>query len=460
MTESLRSESIARLEAYIEHVMTQGEAAGLAIAVVDSGGQTLYQCAFGHRDRDQGLPVDGDTLFGLASVTKSFTALAIMQLCEKGMLKLHDPVCLHMPEFAHPGVTVEHLLCHNTGLYPQSCKEITQLMAEIGRPEGDPAYDAEICREAAHGLVETLNRVRDFFGPPGEYFCYSNDCYNLAAALICRVAGFASFAHYTDANILAPLGMSRSGCGFEWQGGNISRLYDYRNGVLRGDWSFYDDASPLLGAGIMKSTLNDMKRYVGMYLNWGRGPQGARLLSGAGIRQMIRPRMPCELNQYYGLGLTVKPLADLTVIEHGGNMPGISSRIALSHESGIGVIILCNTTKVRVSAISDLAMLLFSGRGALPYPPPAPAPVVWDRGLMEQVCGLYRGEDCSTFRIALDGDCFSVNLDGADTTACPVNSYMLAVRTSVLDTPVSILRDDNDRVWALGHDFHIIPKVE
>ena len=460
MTESLRSESIARLEAYIEHVMTQGEAAGLAIAVVDSGGQTLYQCAFGHRDRDQGLPVDGDTLFGLASVTKSFTALAIMQLCEKGMLKLHDPVCLHMPEFAHPGVTVEHLLCHNTGLYPQSCKEITQLMAEIGRPEGDPAYDAEICREAAHGLVETLNGVRDFFGPPGEYFCYSNDCYNLAAALICRVAGFASFAHYTDANILAPLGMSRSGCGFEWQDDNVSRLYQHRNGVLCGDWSFYDAASALPGGGAMKSTLSDMKKYVGMYLNLGRSVNGVRLLSSAGIRRMARPRMTCELNQTYGLGLMIKPLADLTVVEHGGDMPGIASHMAFSHETGVGVVVLCNTSKVTVSAISDLAMLLVSGRETVPYPPAPPTPVEWDSALMEQVCGLYRSGEGNTIRITPTEGGFAVDLDGAGTFAYPMNNYMLNVKAPVLDIQASIYRDDDGKVWALGGGYRIIPKVE
>ena len=456
----LRSENIVRFEEYVAHVMEQGEAAGLAVAVIDRDGQTLYEHFWGHRDRERGLPVDGDTVFGLASVTKSFTALAVLQLCEQGLLALHDPVCRHIPEFTRPGITVEHLLCHSAGFYPQPWKHIAPLLDELGRPEGDPAYDAAVFQEAARRHIAALNDAGAPIGPPGEYFSYSNDSYGLLSALVCRLSGCGTFARYVDQHILSPLGMSRSGCGFEWQDDNISRLYQHRNGVLCGNWSFYDAASALPGGGAMKSTLSDMKKYVGMYLNLGRSVNGVRLLSNAGIRRMARPRITCELNQTYGLGLMIKPLADLTVIEHGGDMPGIASHMAFSHETGVGVVVLCNTSKVTVSAISDLAMLLVSGRETVPYPPAPPTPVEWDSALMEQVCGEYRSGEGNTIRITPTEGGFAVDLDGAGTFAYPMNNYMLNVKAPVLDIQASIYRDDDGRVWALGGGYRVIPKVE
>ena len=86
-------------EELVKQIKLQSGAAGIAVAVIDDEGNTAYENFFGYRDAEQQIPIDEDTVFGMASVTKSFVALSIMQLCEKGLMDLDDPVSKYIPEF-------------------------------------------------------------------------------------------------------------------------------------------------------------------------------------------------------------------------------------------------------------------------------------------------------------------------------------------------------------------------
>lgn len=112
----------------------------------------------------------------------------------------------------------------------------------------------------------------------------------------------------------------------------------------------------------MKSTLNDLKKYLAMYLNEGKTPEGIRILGSTGIREMCRPRQDYGAFGYYGYGLSMKRLDDLKVVEHGGSLPGVSSNIAWSNEAEAAVIVLCNTSGVPVRLISDALMRMYNGR--------------------------------------------------------------------------------------------------
>ena len=112
----------ALFEELVKQIRIQGEAAGIAVAIIDKNGETQYEKYFGCRDTEKQLPIDGDTIFGLASVTKSFVALAIMQLYERGLLDLEDPVSKFIPEFTNKNqetVRIHHLLSHSGGFYPE-----------------------------------------------------------------------------------------------------------------------------------------------------------------------------------------------------------------------------------------------------------------------------------------------------------------------------------------------------
>ena len=118
---NITSENEKRFESLIESVMNAGNAAGLTCAVISPSGEIARLWQRGFRDAEQGLPITTDTIFGLASVTKSFTALSIMQLEEAGKLNLDDPISKYIPEFTNKNqprpVRIRHLLSHSGGFY-------------------------------------------------------------------------------------------------------------------------------------------------------------------------------------------------------------------------------------------------------------------------------------------------------------------------------------------------------
>ncbi|MCL2007797.1 MAG: beta-lactamase family protein [Treponema sp.] len=458
----VQNEKIKEFEEYIAQLMTKEEAVGIAVAVIDSEGNNLYENYFGYRDAEKKLSINSDTVFGIASITKSFTSLASMLLAEKSLLKIEDPVSLHMPEFAHKNITIEHLLTHSGGFYPQPRKYLPQFLEDSGykiSEDDDPAFSGPLTKKATEQLLDALNKVDKMIGPPGEFISYCNDGYNLLGSLLCRLSGIETFAALVDKYILSPLSMTRSSSAYNWKDENVSRLYQHREGKLCGDWNFYESQSSLPAAGALKSTISDMKKYARMYLNRGQLSDKSRFISSKGVERMIRPYINSGLNSYYGYGLRIKPLADLTIIEHGGDNPGVSSNMAFNYETGIAVIILCNTSKVSVASASDLAMLIFSGKDTTAFKQ-TPEPVEWDEEFMKQVCGTYLSGEGNTIRIGLIDKQFSVNLDGSETIAYPFNNYMINVKAKVDDIRAKIYTDDAGKVWALGGGLRIIPKVE
>ena len=128
-----------------EEIRTRHQASGIAVAIIDAAGNTCYEKYFGYRDQEAKLPIDPDTIFGVASVTKSFTALAIMQMAERGLIDLGAPVSQYVPEFTNRNqepVKVWHFLCHCAGFYPVHRTVLREVVKDLGLPETmkeDPA---------------------------------------------------------------------------------------------------------------------------------------------------------------------------------------------------------------------------------------------------------------------------------------------------------------------------------
>lgn len=140
-------------ENLVRSIMKDYEACGIAAAIIDKNGVTQYEKFWGVRDLESQKELDGETIFGLASVTKSFTALAIMQMEERGILKLDDPVSRYVPEFTNKNqktVTIRHLLTHSGGFFPLPRILVDQVAAEMGLDEkevGDLAYNDALADE-------------------------------------------------------------------------------------------------------------------------------------------------------------------------------------------------------------------------------------------------------------------------------------------------------------------------
>ena len=454
-------ENIVAFERYVCEVMEKDNAVGLAVSIVNDKGQTIYENFFGSRDREKELPINENTVFGLASITKSFTSLGIIHLADQGLLKLNDLVCKHIPEFKYEDITISHLLSHSAGFYPKARKCVFDRADQLGltpEKDGDLAYHKGLFEYAAAKQIQELNEAQRLIGEPGEYFSYSNDSFALASEIIRRISGEKTYTHYFEKYILAPLQMNRSSCKFHWNDPNVSRLYNYRNGKLCGDWAFYEGMSVLPGAGAMKSTISDMRKYLCMYLNHGKIMGSARLVSSRLINEMLKPRNSCDLNKYYGYGLKIKELGDLNVFEHGGDDPGVSSNFAWSYESGLGVVVLCNTSGVTVRTISDMAMLLASGKDTSLMIQNANI-VEWDADFIEDVCGTYQSDEGFSISLTWENDKFIAGINGEKTIAYPINSYMILVKGNVADMMVKIYVNDDGRVWALGGGYRIIPKL-
>ncbi|MDY4031885.1 MAG: serine hydrolase domain-containing protein [Pyramidobacter sp.] len=447
---------------YVERIMTAHRARGLAVAVVDRRG-TVYQRFFGFRDAARRLTVGENTIFGLASVTKSFTALALMQLAEQGLVDLQAPASAYCPEFKNGGqapVSVAHFLSHSGGYFPMPRALLPDLLKKLGvDPRSrETAYDDRVAQTAVEQVARGLDAPAPRLGRPGEYMSYCNDGYGILSDIVRRCGGEGSYARYVKRRILEPLGMSRSTCEFlrPSEDADTSLLYSDDLGVSEGDRDFYRSAFVLNGGGAMKSTLADLKKYLRMYLNGGRGEAGA-IVSERSVRDMVRPRVPAKHHQFYGYGLSTNFMRDLTIHRHGGSLPGVSSHIAWSPELERGAIVLCNTQNVPVSLIADA--LLRIAAGWEPQPEDLWIDCPWEPEVIEAACGRYCSGEGAKVTIEKDGRGISVLNDGKAMSVRMVRGRMALLRSGFAVSELRPCFNENGAVWALRLNDRIVPKV-
>jgi CubicO group peptidase (beta-lactamase class C family) len=354
---TLPTDWTSRFESWVAPLLADQDVPGLALAVGDAG-RLVYFRGFGERDRALGLPVTERTLFGIGSVTKSFTAVAILQLQEQGRLSVDDPVARHIPELRLPNVAgahamrIEHLLSHSAGLPPLPTLNACLARALMADPEVDEKRRAKLPPpvDDFDQLIAFLNaREIDPIGLPGERFSYSNDGYALLGLVVERASGEAYEAYVRD-HILAPAGMedSRFDIAPVVDGPDTTRLYNAhtddagrRAAREAGAWW---DAGPMCAAGFLRSSARDMLRYLEIFRNGGV-VAGRRLLTPDGVAAMTRPRVPCDIGMAYGFGLMVsEDYGDqaLTLVEHGGNIKGAAAWVSVVPERGLSVVGLSN----------------------------------------------------------------------------------------------------------------------
>lgn len=460
-------------EELVARIQEQSEAAGIAVAIVNARGETQYEKYFGFRERDKELPIDENTIFGLASVTKSFVALSIMQLSERGIIDLDAPVSRYIPEFTNKNqdvVRVRHFLSHSGGFYPVHRTVVEEIAKPLGLTEekdGDLAFCEELALAGTRAVAEQLDaqtKERGLIGRPGEYMSYCNDGFGLLSEIVRRYGGEKSFADYVRKNILEPLGMERSGCEYRRprMDDNASVLYKRRDGKMTGGWSYYDNAFVLPGAGSMKSTIADMKKYLTMYLRYGKGTDGNRLLSMEGIRSMIRPRIEYQPGSFYCYGLSTKMLDDLAVVEHSGSLPGVSSNLSWSYGVNAGVIVLCNTSDVPTGVIADAAMRMYHGRMPLEkreiY-----QEYEWSEDTKQAVCGVYRsgeGVELELYRGAENAGRMEARVGGQEVRFVAVQENLGIIRNTNKDAYVKLFRREDGTVFAVGYGGRMLPRLQ
>ena len=466
MKNGMNPGGLARLESYIEEIMEAQEAVGLALAVVEANGEPLLQRFYGVRDRESRLPVNEDTIFGIASCTKSFTCLALRQLEEKGFLDCDDLLSRHVPAFTgryQPGLKLRHLMSHSGGFYPLPRMMVDEVAADLGisdESEGDLAYSEKLAVEGARRVAERLDEQapgKGLIGPPGLYYSYCNDGYGLLSEVIRKVSS-TSFADYLKEHILQPLGMARSGCDFvkPARDDNAATLYRKKDGVMTGDRNYHDRAFVLNGGGAMKSTLKDMCRYLQMFLREGKNEAGEAILSQEALGRMWQPLITDKPGSAYANGLGVRGWGDLRIYSHGGSLPGVSSHILFSPDAGAGVVVLCNTSSVSVGLIAEAAMRLVLGQEPVPERV-MPQPFAWDALTRESLPGIYRSGEGTVVEIRPEEDGFIAAVEGKSRPLIPVSRGCGVMEGRFSDDRIYLHRREG-RVFAIGYGSRMIPK--
>jgi CubicO group peptidase (beta-lactamase class C family) len=319
---------LAAIDAYVEAQLRDARIPGLALGIVH-GDRTVQLQGYGRAD-DSGRAFTPHTPFFIGSNSKSFTALAVMQLVEAGRIDLDAPVQRYIPWFrvadpaASTQITIRHLLHQTSGL-----SERAGQLAVVAGPQP---------LEAAVRALATVQVAR----PPGTGFEYSNLNYT-TLGLVVEVAARERFDRYLQRHIFQPLQMRHTYTAYQdAKGDGLACGYRYWFGFPVA----FDQPPPgMLPAGGIISTAEDMTHYLAMYLGGGRyGDQV--LLSPAGIAQMLQPGSRQTKGVFagagYGMGWFVGPWGGVDAGYHFGDWSHAHAGMALVPRDGWGVIVLFN----------------------------------------------------------------------------------------------------------------------
>jgi CubicO group peptidase (beta-lactamase class C family) len=378
----------AKLTSFVRENRLYGAAAGVV-----HGGELVWSGGAGFADLAARRPSGPDVLYRIASITKTFTGTAILQLRDAGKLDLDDQVVKWIPELADSAspetigrVTIRRLLSHESGLVSEPPG--TDFMAE------PPIYQGVVARN--------LERVSEIFTavPPNTQLKYCNLGYQLLGEVVSRVSDI-PYPRYVSERILRPLEMSSTG--FEpFEPALAERCaVGYSGRAFSDELTVAPAMPPEWAEGGLWSTVTDLGRWLSFQLAAHPGPADldgeptdSQVLSAATRREMHKPRYLSdeEWSSAWGVSWYAVRKGDVTWVQHSGGLPGFGSNACFDRASRVGAIVLVNGS----GDASGLAMTLGAqARELAESAPPrlaAPTPTPAD---LRPVLGLYAPPDLS-----------------------------------------------------------------
>ena len=394
---------------------------GIAYAIIVDG-RIAHRGTVGIRDVASRAPVDSASVFRIASMTKSFTAVGILQLRDAGRLSLDDPAERYVPELASlryptadaPRITIRHLLTHSAGF-----------------PEDNPWGDQQLA--ATNDEMAAMMRGGiPFSNAPGMAYEYSNYGFAILGRIIANVSGM-PYPRYIEERVLKPLGMTVTT--LEAAHVPASRL---AHGYRRQDDAWLEEAQLPDGAfgsmGGMLTSIDDLARWVAFMLDAWPPRDGAE--SGPLRRSSLREMQ--QIQRYsgatavrdaaagtvtlnaggYGYGLRVAQTCLFrTSVSHTGGLPGFGSLMRWLPEHGVGIVALGNLTYTSWTNPAEQALQILARTGAVVPREPQAAPVLlerrdqvtrlvnrWNDALADSIAAmnLFRDESKDRRRAAID----------------------------------------------------------
>src|SRR5690606_9010637 len=297
---------------------------------------------------------------------KSFTALTVLVLQARGVLSIADPVTQHLPEFAYPGlgsdVQLHHLLSHSSGLPPLRALDFAIHPSQVDDPAS--AYNRRDYTDAPsvddYRLLLAYLRAgeRQALRGGGTVMSYSNEGVALVGAVIESATG-EPFPVVVKRLVFEPLGMSSAtfATAAAQAAGESTTLYTRipDRTIIRSP--VWEEAPAYLATGFLKTSVDDLGRYLTALLNRGQRVGIDEKL----FAELVAPRVWSEPGGNYAFGWQVRQHRGVTVVRHGGSLKGISSHQGFVPELGFGMAILTNLDEVPVKRLWNAALNLATG---------------------------------------------------------------------------------------------------
>jgi CubicO group peptidase (beta-lactamase class C family) len=354
-TTSTFTAAVAEAEAYAADEFKKDPIGSLVVGIVDNGA-LAWTRSWGYANTESQQPVGDGTYYRIGSITKQFTALALLQLAERGRLRLSDPLVKHVPEFSQvkspypdaPAITLLQLATMTSGLARE--------------PSGAFDHSAGSSAQWEQIVLRLLPRVT-YAHEPGTKYLYCNIGYALLGVALGRAAG-QPFTTYVHQQIVAPLGMTETG----WEPTaamrpRLARGYDVdRSGKIDfgGPDKEWEGRGYRVPNGALITTMKDLSKFVAWEL--GSGPDTllkretqqdnySRVMTAAG-----------DMRGGYGIGFQVQRQGALVAYGHGGTTNGFLSQALFDRESKTGVIVFRSVTggKLNPNAVAMRVLQLVS----------------------------------------------------------------------------------------------------
>jgi CubicO group peptidase (beta-lactamase class C family) len=337
---------LAKIEEKVEARRKELGIPGMSLAIVKDG-EVVLMNGFGYKSFEKQIPVTADTQFAIGSATKAFTAFSVLMSQDEGKLSLDEHPRKYLPYFKindpeiNEKITVRNLLTHSSGL---GRTDLAMITGKLTREE----------------LIKVAGEAKPV-AKLGEKFGYQNIMYAAAGETVAKVQNM-TWENFVAQKILKPLGMMNSSISVA----EMQKAKDYSFGY---DYNFDTKQTRLLPtreiaqvspAGSINSSARDMANWLKFILNKGEF-EGKRLVSEKSFEEWLKPhqKITPDGKVSYALGWFVQDWKGKKVVQHGGNIDGFNSMVAMLPEENLGFVMLTNVTGSSLGG--ELMPIIWSG---------------------------------------------------------------------------------------------------